>query len=139
MDSPPPAIKELARRLIALETPRDGCAEMSSEAARVCERLRIPFAKLAGQAGYRSLISRALAIARAEVPGLDSVAISPDGSLTGLAEIEKSDPGSGAAIVVHLLNLLVTFIGEPVTLGLMRDGWPNADLEITPSNAEETT
>jgi hypothetical protein len=36
---------------------------------------------------------------------------------------------AGAAITGHLLGLLVTFIGEPITLRLVRDAWPDASLD----------
>lgn len=138
MESMTAALEELARRLVALEASRGGMlAEIPSEVARVCEKLRIPLAKLAGQAGYHSLISRALALAKSKAPGLAAVQANVDGSLTGLPECEKSDPEAAITVVAHLLNLLVTFVGEPITLGLIRDGWPDANLENTPSNTED--
>ena len=36
---------------------------------------------------------------------------------------------AGAAVVVQLLGLLVTFIGEPLTLRLVRESWPDAALD----------
>ena len=138
MESTTAAPEELARRLVALEVSRtDTHAALDSEVARVCEKLRIPLARLAGQAGYRSLIARALALAKAQVPGLASAQVNSDGSLTGVAESEKSDPGAAISVVAHLLKLLVTFVGESITLSLIRDGWPDANLENTPSNSEE--
>jgi hypothetical protein len=32
-------------------------------------------------------------------------------------------------LTVHLLNLLVTFIGESLTLHLVRDAWPNVAID----------
>ena len=138
MESTTAAPEELARRLVALEASRTNAhAALGSAVARVCEKLRVPLAKLAGQAGYHSLISRALALAKSKVPGLAAVQVNSDGSLTGVSESEKSDPGAAISVVAHLLKLLVTFVGEPITLGLIRDGWPDANLENTPSNAKE--
>ena len=34
-----------------------------------------------------------------------------------------------AAIMGHLLGLLVTFIGKPLTLRLVREGWPDLSLD----------
>jgi hypothetical protein len=45
---------------------------------RVCERLRKPLARLAGVAGFRSLLSRAVALARAEIPSLVGVQVRAD-------------------------------------------------------------
>jgi hypothetical protein len=33
--------------------------------------------------------------------------------------------------VAHLLELLVTFIGAPLTLSLVRDKWPDASMDGT--------
>ena len=49
MESTTATIRDLARRLMALEAPRDATpAKSGSDAARVCEKLRVPLAKLAG-------------------------------------------------------------------------------------------
>lgn len=137
-ESTTPTSRELARRLIALETPRDARPAAScSGAARVCEKLRMPLAKLAGKAGYHSLISRAIAIAKANAPALGPVEVRLDGSLEGFDKIGENDADAGAAVLVHLLDLLVIFIGEPVTLWLVRDVWPDATLEKMMSSAEE--
>ena len=138
MESTTPTIRELALRLIALETPRDATpAKSGSEAARVCEKLRMPLAKLAGKAGYHSLISRAIAIAKADAPALGPVEVRLDGSLEGFDKIGENNAAAEVAVLVHLLDLLVIFIGEPVTLSLVRDAWPEATLEKTNSSAEE--
>jgi len=138
MNSTPPAIRELARRLIALEAPRDArSVEDGSKVARVCEKLRVPLAKFAGVEGYRSLISRTLAIAKAEDPSLDPVHVGLDGSLSGFDEVGQRDAEAGVAVLEHLLGLLVTFIGESSTLGLVGDAWPDATLEKIDSRAEE--
>jgi hypothetical protein len=126
-----PAIQSVARRLIALEAARDPSNEPDGEAVRVCEKLRAPLAKLTGVAGFRSLLARAKALATAEVPWLDSVQVGTDGSLEGFDAARRqqvtgpSDEG-GAVVVAQLLGLLVTFIGEPLALRLVRDAWPDA-------------
>lgn len=118
-------IGNLARRLIALEVPRDGESPASGNpAVKACDKLRIPLAKLAGVAGFRSLLSRALALAKGEFPELDPVKVNADGSLEGFDGIEQKD--AGVALVAQLLGLLVTFIGEPLSLSLVRDAWPEA-------------
>ena len=138
MNSTTPAIQELARRLIALEVPRDARrVEGRNEVARVCEKLRTPLAKFAGVEGYRSLISRALAIAKAEDPSLDPVQVGLNGTLDGFDEGGQRDAEAGVAVLVHFLGLLVTFIGESSTLGLVRDAWPEAPLERLDLRAEE--
>jgi len=102
-----------------------------------CEKLRISLIRLAGPDGFASLLRRALALARAEVPALDRVTVNPDCSMEGL-EVLLADATDGAvhgpaAITGHLLGLLVTFIGEPLTLRIVREAWPDA------SSLRETT
>lgn len=82
MNSATPAVRDLARRLIALEAARDlGFSGGGTEAERACEKLRVPLARFAGVAGYRSLVARALAMAKAEAPSLERVQVRSDGSL----------------------------------------------------------
>jgi hypothetical protein len=134
MSSAPPAIRDFARRLLALEAARDEPpATGGREAGRVCEKLRLPLAKLAGIAGFRSLMSRAVAMAKAEVPSLAAVQVRADGLLEGLDGAgHDQDAGAagegGVVVVAQLLGLLVTFIGEPLTLRLVRDAWPEASV-----------
>jgi len=133
MTTAPATSWDLARRLIVLEAARDEFSTShAGGAGRVCDRLRVPLARLAGVAGFRSLLSRSLALARAEVVSLEPVRVREDGSLEGL---DGTGPGPGAGpggdagvvIVAHLLRLLVTFIGEPLMRQLVRDTWPDAD------------
>ena len=102
------------------------------EAVRVCEKLRVSLTRFAGPDGFASLLRRSLVLARADAPSLEAVTIKPDGSLEGL-EAVASDTRSGGpeavvGIIAHLLGLLVTFIGEPLTLRLVREAWPDTSL-----------
>jgi hypothetical protein len=130
MSTAPPETRDYARRLIALEAARDEPPVGGGSAAvRVCEKLRVPLAKLAGTEGFRSLLSRAVALAKSEAPALDAVVVRADGSLEGLDGAgHDRDAGArgeaGGVVVAQLLGLLVTFIGEPLTLRLVRDAWP---------------
>ena len=138
MNSATPAIRELARRLIALEASRVAKpAAGGADAVRACEKLRAPLAKLAGSAGYHSLLSRAMAMAKAESPVLDPVQVRADGSLEGLEVIAEKDGAAGAAVLVQLLSLLLTFIGESLTIVLVRDAWPDEPFDATAFRAEK--
>jgi hypothetical protein len=82
----PPQIRDLALRLLAYENAAGKTSESTEFAAfGVCERLRQPLINLAGVAGFRSLLSRALTLARAEAPSLNAVQVAADGSLQALA------------------------------------------------------
>jgi hypothetical protein len=81
----PPQTRELAQRLLAYENAAvktSGPTEFA--AVRICDSLRQPVVALAGVAGFRSLLSRALTLARAEAPCLSAVQVAADGSLKGL-------------------------------------------------------
>ena len=136
MDTPSPSIRDLARRLLAVEAASQSAADPRvHEAVRVCEKLRVSLTRFAGADGFTALLRRALALARAEVPALHGITEKADGSLEGLEELaaDAGNSGSGidaaVAITAHLLGLLVTFIGEPLTLRLVREAWPDASLD----------
>lgn len=105
----------------------------SSAVFRVCEKLRQHLSSLVGAAGFRSLLSRALVLAKAEVSWLGGLKINPDGSLAIPEPIEAQFDKDGAAkgeeaLIAQLLGLLVTFIGEALTLRLVNDIWPRVAL-----------
>ena len=96
-----------------------------------------------GVGGFRSLLSRALALAGAEVPWLRAVHLKSDGSLEGLevlqAKLAKQDISLGeVTLVARLLGLLVTFIGPALTQRLVQDIWPTMDdLNFETENGDE--
>ena len=131
MDTPSPSIRDLARRLLAVEAASQSASGPHvHEAVRVCEKLRISLTRFAGSDGFTSLMRRALALARADVPSLQTVKLRPDGSLEGLevlaVDATNGGPEAAVAITAHVLGLLKTFIGEPLTLRLVREAWPVA-------------
>src|SRR5580704_4889095 len=121
----PPQTRDLAERLIAYESAAGKTSEPSKLAAfRVCETLRQPIIALAGVDGFRSLLSRALTLARAEAPSLSAVQVAADGSLEGIDELRPhvdADQASEAGIILitQLLGLLVRVVGEAMTLQLV--------------------
>ena len=138
----PPVSRQLARRLLAYEAAAGKNSEPTESAAfRVCEKLRQPLCSLAGVAGFRSLLSRALALARAEAPSLSGVHVGADGSLKGLDELgpqrdKDMAKEGGALLIAQLLGLLLTFIGEGLTLRLVQDVWPESAFDDRDSGKE---
>jgi hypothetical protein len=132
----------LAQRLLAYEAVAGEHSEPAESAAfRVCAKLRRPLITLAGVAGFRSLLSRALTLARAEAPSLSAVQVTADGSLKGLDELasqtDKAQVRDGGAILIaQLLGLLLIFIGEGLTLRLFQDVWPEAAFDSRVSEKE---
>ncbi len=143
MSTASPEIQDLARRLLAFEAAHDSSSDVRVEVAvRVIEELRMRLIRLAGVDGFRSLLSRALTLAKAKVPSLNMVHVRADGSVEGFDGIEQSQEvgeatQAGIVLVAHLLELLVTFIGEPLTLRLVRDAWPDASVDGAGLRTEE--
>jgi hypothetical protein len=59
------------------------------------------------------------------------VQVAADGSLKGLDELasqtdKKQARDGGAILIAQLIGLLLTFIGEGLTLRLVQDVWPGA-------------
>lgn len=126
-------MRDLSRRLLAAsQTASDSHLH---DATVVSEKLRIPLTRFAGAEGFASLLRRALVLAGAEVPSLQSVKVGPEGRLEGfeqLAAATGTDAGgseAAVAITTHLLSLLSTFIGNPLTLRLIREAWPDTSLD----------
>ena len=138
----PPQTRDLALRLLACEAAAGENSEPTESAAfRVCAKLRRPLIALAGVAGFRSLLSRALTLARKRAPSLSAVQVAADGSLQGLDElgpqIDKEQAREGGAILIaQLIELLLTFIGEGLTLRMIQDAWPEAAFDDRVSEKE---
>ena len=120
-----PESRHLAQRLLAYEAVAgENCEPAESAAFRVCAKLRRPLITLAGVAGFRSLLSRALTLAKAEAPSLSAVQVAADGSLQGLDElrsqVDADQAGeAGIILITQLLGLLVRVVGEAMTLQLV--------------------
>ena len=129
-----PTIKDLSRRLIAIEAARAPSDGPVVAAVRSCDRLGGALARLAGTVGSRSLLARALVLAKADVPELGSVQLGSDGALEGFDAVDCGE--AAMAVVVQLIGLLVTFIGETLTLSLVRDAWPDAPVDESDRRGE---
>lgn len=116
-----PTTRELAQRLLAYEEVKAGQGTEDMHAVTlVCDKLRHPLTTLAGPSGFRSLLARALTLAKQESPVLGAWEIKPDGSLAGM---NGEAAESGVVLIAQLIGLMITFIGESLTLRLLRDIW----------------
>ena len=130
-----PAIRDLSKRILA---------EEAHTPFNAFEELRQHLAKLVGIAGFQSLLARSLVLAKPEALWLLSVRVGSDGTLE---EIHEGDPPPSEALVAEgctallaqFLALLVTFIGESLTLQLVQEIWPTVRLNEMNSPSEETT
>ena len=132
-----PEMRDLAQRLLSYEASADNTSEpVETTTLRVYQKLRLSLSELAGSAGFHALASRALALARSEVPSLSAVQVGTDGNLEGLSTIEPSMKveqdrvhDGGIILISRLLGLLFIFLGEALTLSLLREAWPGAVLD----------
>jgi hypothetical protein len=128
----PAEMRDLAQGLLEYEAGAGKNSEpIESPTLRVYEKLRQSLGAFVGVAGFYSLASRALALAKPEAPSLGAARVSADGALQGLGEIEtqfeidKNQAGDGGIIfIASLLGLLRIFVGEALTLSLLRNEWP---------------
>jgi len=133
----PPELRDLAQRLLSYEASADNISEpVETPTLRVYQKLRQSLSELAGSAGFHALASRALALARLEVPSLSAVQVGTDGNLEGLSSIEPSIRveqdrvhEGGVIFISRLLGLLFVFLGEALTLSLLREAWPGTALD----------
>jgi len=90
-------------------------------------------APLIGQIGVDALTGRALHLARREYPWLVGTR-APEQAEGPFAQVivclERQDPAvateAAGAVFATFIGLLITFIGEPLTAGLLRQAWPDA-------------
>ncbi len=137
-----PVMRDLVQCLLTYEAVAGKTSEpVESATLRVYEKLRQSIMAFAGIAGFQSLASRALVLARSETPILNEAQVTSDGYLLGLDEVEphididKDRAGEypagegGVILTAHLLGLLFIFLGEALTLSLLRDAWPGATFD----------
>jgi hypothetical protein len=133
----PPEMRDLAHRLLTYEAvAAKTSVSKESPALRVYEKLRQSLSTFAGVAAFESLAFRALTQAKSEAPGLWAVQVAAGGYLKGLGEPEPQigmdkdlayefSAGDGGIILIAcLLGLLRIFLGESLTLSLLRNVWP---------------
>lgn len=130
MNRATPEMRDFAGRLIAYEARLKKSLGMKTPVNfPVLERLRPHLATFMGNAGFRALLLRALALAGEEVPWLCSAQVGPNGSMEvrgeHKAQLSQNEIFEGRVeLLAQLLGLLVAFIGEKLTLQLVLDVWP---------------
>jgi hypothetical protein len=137
MNQPLPGgdMRGLAQRLLAYEAAILNRSEDTAPVViRVTEKLRASLTRLAGAAGFRALLARAVTLAKmhaADTCGIDVIQVMPNGSLEGLDAALPDDSETaeaGLLLIAQLLELLVVFIGEHLVLRLLSDVWPGLSL-----------
>lgn len=126
-------MRDFAQWLIAHERNKSSGTKSPAPFGGVVEKLRRPLSELTGALGFRSLLSRSLALAGGEVRWLRAVHIRSEGLLEYPATMAQLDPNELAhaevVLIAQLLGLLVTFIGQALTVRLLQEIWPAAPIE----------
>jgi hypothetical protein len=135
------ALRQLALNVLAQHAgSAAGTDALAAAARRAYDDLARVSAPLIGQAGVEALTVRALHLARRKYPWLIQKGEHAEGRFAGVIfSLERQDPAvateAAATVFATLTGLLVTFIGEPLTAGLLRKAWPDA---LSDGIAEET-
>ena len=125
---------DLAAWLLARElaTEVDSPGLFLAAAERVYQKLAPGLSRLVSTAGAQAMLSRAPYVAQAQFPFLEGAraGASPDVCLQGLAErmqdIDAIEAAQGLqAVLGILIDLLFGFIGKDLTVGLVREVWPD--------------
>jgi 2-polyprenyl-6-methoxyphenol hydroxylase-like FAD-dependent oxidoreductase len=131
MEKRSPSIRELAKTLTSVAP--SASDTRSPTAALVNENLRLVLTQIIGADGFASLLRRALSMASVEVPALQrfklSMAVHLDGIGDNAQHPDREREQAALAVTTQLLELLVTFIGEPLTRRLVRDASPETSPE----------
>lgn len=115
-------MKALAMRLMAFEEAGDlGKNPGTNPAIQVIDKLQLLVTRFSGSDGYLALMRRAVALSRIENSSAKSHTLSVDGSTKSLEGLSVDE---GLLLITHLLHLMVTFIGQTLTLSLLADFWP---------------
>ena len=142
------ALRQLALRVLAQHAgPAPGAEALAAAAYRAYDDLARVSAPLIGQVGVDALTGRALRLAEREFPWLvhsregaqacteRTPGTPPPEKADGpfaqvIVCLERQDPAvateAAGAVFATFTGLLVTFIGEPLTAGLLRQAWPDA-------------
>jgi hypothetical protein len=119
---------ERAKRLLAHEgNSGSSSAECAAAAWRLYEKLNARLAPLLGSAGVQALFVRSAKLAQAEVGSLAEVA-APEGMNKLGAVLQALDPADATEVAATLFGtffeLMTTFIGERLTVLVLRSAWP---------------
>lgn len=139
----------LVRRLLTLEAVGSQDQEaLVAAAERVLDRLRAHLSQRIGQEGFRTLLARALTLTTPRFPRLKAVRVEADGSLSGLRRAADASPQEAqddvtpqeavegtTALAAHLIELLITFIGEDLTLRVLSTVSPTLSLPAASDDA----
>jgi hypothetical protein len=123
-----------ARKLVADVVASGQCPQdWESAILFVYEKSRQNLVASIGLFGFVALANRALARAKTESRGLNTVQLTIDGRIMSLGASEpqsvpNQEDEAGVILIAHLLSLFLTFLGEELTWRLIRNVAPAHEL-----------
>ena len=133
MAQPATKLANLARQVVEQEARSLGDPAALAAVESACRRLKNHLIDLLGFGGVSALMRRALHLAQREQPLLAGVTVSgeSDACFIGLAEsvgssTEEEARAAAIAVLTHILDLLVTLLGEDLGTKPIRKLWPQA-------------
>ena len=137
MKKPHRALHDIARRVIHSRYRDAPSLAASADAMQLsCGELYRVLETAMGPAGLQALITRAIKLTARDYPWLAQVKVGNAAgcALSGLTEaaerLDVAEANEGyAALLATIVSLLVTFIGEELTLRFLRLAWPDAALK----------
>ena len=123
MSDPRPSAIAVARAVVACEQ-KPGGANQGLQT--LMTKLEAVLGKLIGSNGFDVLLARALKLAAREHGVLAQVTASAGGELAGLPDGATELEHGMVALLSHLSELLMKFIGEDLAIRVIREAWPAA-------------
>ena len=133
MPSPRPSTLAFATAVVACEL-EQGSGSLDAEA--FIGKLRLGLGKLIGTTGFDSILTRALRLAKKDEPSLAKATVIAGGLIEGLPIDPGDAPRSLIALLAHIHELLITFIGDDLARRVLQGIWPNVGSSVESKERE---
>ena len=118
-----------AKRMLALEGASGDAAANTAAVGRVYDKLHVHLDPLLGAAGVHALLVRSAKLTQGPFSFLETE--TPDLSTALRERLLAQDPAvvteSAAALFATFLGLITTFIGDRLTIQVLRRAWPTLE------------
>jgi hypothetical protein len=127
------SLPALVRHLVTFEASQnqDGLIAAS---LRVSHKLGSHLSRIIGREGLHTLVVRAVKLTARQMPTMNGVEVTEDGLLFLPDGVRNLDAAGVESLLEQTFGLLISFIGEDLTLRIVQESWP----ELHTYTAEET-